>query len=99
MDRTGQVVWKKAYGDLNGRRDISAFLCGIRTAGGVVLIGTKPRIWFNQPTSDGHAYIEELWIIKVNNRGDVVWETKIAEDRSELLVPLLKYPPYEGCAA
>jgi hypothetical protein len=98
LDRTGQVVWKKAYGDLDDRRDISAFVCGTRTEGGFVLIGTKPRIWFNQPTSDGHAYIEELWIIKVNDRGDVVWETKIAEDRSELLVPLLKDPPYESCA-
>jgi len=78
----GEVQWRKLLD--KGSVDRVSPVCGIATADGYILVGTKIRLYSNQPTSTGRAGVSHPWIAKVDKTGRFIWERVLVEDQDGL---------------
>jgi hypothetical protein len=88
IDGAGNVLWTREYGTRQWMTGMGRLACGVQIDGGVLLVGMKSKLWADQPTNTGTALGKELWVIKLNDKGGVLWETSIAVDGDELVAPL-----------
>lgn len=58
----------------------SRFVCGVRTTDGIVLIGTKYVFYDKQPPHGGRRVVVHPWVVKLDAKGTLLWETLIADD-------------------
>ena len=77
LDATGNLIWEKIYGGDGG--DVST--CVSLLADGNMLIGgnSSSQISGNK-TSNTFAFTIDIWIVKIDTNGNILWENSIGGD-------------------
>ncbi|MBL7826420.1 MAG: T9SS type A sorting domain-containing protein [Saprospiraceae bacterium] len=86
LDMNGQLVWEKSYG---GSDADWLFTGTIFEDGGLIVSGTS--LSNDADVSFSHGY-DDIWLVKINNSGDVEWEKSIGGSSSEACFQLQKTP-------
>ncbi len=71
LDKHGKVLWRRPYG---GDRDDELSAVWPTSDGGAYLIGTS---------ASGSKGWGDLWVLKINSRGDVLWERLEGSERPD----------------
>jgi len=93
IDKDGQLVWKKAFGQL-GKYLSNAIFQGVAVEDGFVFLGNSPSFVTGQPTPSGQVIIRSLWIFKINALGKLLWEKSFPVDDGEYLMPKVSKEHY-----
>ena len=93
IDKNGQLVWKKAFGQL-GKYYSNVIYQGVAVEGGFVFLGNTPSFVTGQPTPTGQVSIRSLWLFKINESGELLWEKFLSEDDGEYLMPKVSKEKY-----
>lgn len=84
FDANGKLEWRNPIGISEVFRH-SAFLCGVRADGGLVLVGTKYQVYGDQPPRGGNSIVVHPWVVKLSPKGELIWETMLISDGADLL--------------
>lgn len=84
FDANGKLEWRNPLGKAEVFRH-SVFLCGRKTEAGLLLVGTKYHFYADQPPKGGHAIVVHPWVVKLRPNGDLIWDTALAEDGSDMI--------------
>lgn len=91
FDRSGRLVWRKAYGRLGNVRSSADFSCGKVVDDGFVMVGTR-FIEVPVPATmvPYYPYLKVLWVVKLSRNGDIVWQKLVKQDGDDLLSPTIE---------
>lgn len=84
IDATGKLEWRNPIGMLEGFRS-SQFVCGVKTKDGLILVGRKTHTYKDQPPPLRSRNIAHPWIVKVDLKGNPVWEVAVPGGLHETL--------------
>ena len=73
-DTNGQFVWKKTFIGTPNTYFNRVFYRGVVAQDGYILIGQTNLTLFDQPTPSGRGGSIPLWVVKLNDAGEVMWE-------------------------
>lgn len=79
VDDNGAVMWQRSY----ARGSYAAFLNGVSVDGDAILLGGQTK-----PSGGGRF---SGWVMKVNNKGDVIWQRYYAGDFNYAVQGLMPY--------
>lgn len=93
LNSKGEVQWQKAYPMFGKLRAGGSFACGMQVRGGFILVGRNSA----GVGTDGLKRYEQLWVLKLDEGGNKIWEMGTFQDGDELFNPLHLNP--RGCSA
>jgi hypothetical protein len=86
IDNTGSKVWDKRYGG-NGFENIAKVL---RSGNFYYLLGTTNSLPNGQGTTTHHGFgNSDIWLIKTDTNGNLLWETKYGASGNDLGVDII----------
>jgi hypothetical protein len=85
FDKSGRLLWKRAYGPLTDRWQRSEFDRGIAVSDGYLMIGRKLVENSGAIRTETDRYTEHVWIVRLTQSGDVQWERTLSEDQGNRL--------------
>jgi hypothetical protein len=75
VDMSGNLLWQKALGGSGSDR---AYAITAGTGGGYVIAGSTTS---NDGDVSGHHKAEDVWVIKLDNSGNIIWQNTLGGSR------------------
>lgn len=83
VDNVGKLQWRNPLRSLSAFRG-ARFICGVRTSDGFVLVGTRHHSHEGQLRAGGRAQGTHPWVVKLDSKGDLLWETVLPGGPEEI---------------
>jgi hypothetical protein len=81
FNKSGQLLWKRAYGPQTDESQHAEFDRGIAVPDGYVMIGQKQVEYQGPIRTEADRSTHHVWIVKLTEGGDVQWERTLSEDQ------------------
>jgi len=83
LSKSGEVVWRKAYGEITKRNSDNKILRGLAVSDGYVFLGSVYASMVDNQNPNGQRFEDLPWVFKISKDGDLLWQTIIESHDNE----------------
>lgn len=87
IDDTGELLWQKCYGGFNGDYGSSAIQSDDK---GFIVAGYSASSDGDVTGHHGIAYNNDIWVFKINNFGDLLWQKSFGGTENDAAMDIIK---------